>query len=335
MLKKIICILASLLIIIAFTTSASADKSKWPKSMLFAGGRVGSGIHAHAVQLANIMNKLGVATSVITGSSGTNALAIDRNQAQIGYITNYDAYTSMIGVGVKFKDHPTSHLRSIFQDAFLGVYIAVRADNKDIHSIDDLKDKHLAMPPAKWGATSYVIPLLKKHGITKASISQYGGVWSEAGLSEQGRGIADGTFDAMFMTAPPWTLNSALFEFEETKGFRFVPLSQEDIQTLLSIAPFLSEGYLPPGIVKSQKEPYHTAFGGVNWYVNDSIPADLINEFLKAVWAQRADIVKNGPMWGYSLTKDEYFFKGVLLPCVPPHPGAIMFRDEMDLEFSK
>ena len=196
------------------------------------------------------------------------------------------------------------------------LYIFTLADS-GINSIMDLEGK--AIGTGALGSTSGdAVPLLLDAlGIT---------VKSTANLSSSGicDALKDGTIDVGFgVTGVP---ASWMLDLETSKDIKIIPLSEDEINTVLTAQPYWSSGVIPGGVYKNHDEDIPCITFGNFFMANKDLDEDLVYNLVKATFENKAEIEKvDKNAAGIDVANFGFL-------TMPLHPGAQRYYEEIGVE---
>lgn len=196
------------------------------------------------------------------------------------------------------------------------LYIFTLADS-GINSIMDLEGKAIAT--GALGSTSGdAVPLiLDALGIN---------VKSTANLASSGicDALKDGTIDAGFgVTGVP---ASWMLDLETSKDIKIIPLSEDEINTVLTEQPYWSSGVIPGGVYKNHDEDIPCITFGNFFMANKDLDEDLVYNLVKATFENKAEIEKvDKNAAGIDVANFGFL-------TMPLHPGAQRYYEEIGVE---
>ena len=196
------------------------------------------------------------------------------------------------------------------------LYIFTLADS-GINSIMDLEGK--AIGTGALGSTSGdAVPLLLDAlGIT---------VKSTANLSSSGicDALKDGTIDVGFgVTGVP---ASWMLDLETSKDIKIIPLTQDEINTVLTAQPYWSSGVIPGGVYKNHDEDIPCITFGNFFMANKDLDEELVYNLVKATFENKAEIEKvDKNAAGIDVANFGFL-------TMPLHPGAQRYYEEIGVK---
>ena len=196
------------------------------------------------------------------------------------------------------------------------LYIFTLADS-GINSIKDLEGK--AIGTGALGSTSGdAVPLLlDAFGIK---------VKSTANLSSNGicDALKDGTIDVGFgVTGVP---ASWMLDLETSKDIKIIPLSEDEINTVLTAQPYWSSGVIPGGVYKNHDEDIPCITFGNFFIANKDLDEDLVYNLVKATFENKAEIEK------VDKNAEGIDVENLGFLTMPLHPGAQRYYEDIGVE---
>ena len=196
------------------------------------------------------------------------------------------------------------------------LYIFTLADS-GINSIMDLEGKAIATGALGSTSGDAVPLLLDALGIT---------VKSTANLASSGicDALKDGTVDVGFgVTGVP---ASWMLDLETSKDIKIIPLSEDEINTVLTAQPYWSSGVIPGGVYKNHDEDIPCITFGNFFMANKDLDEDLVYNLVKATFENKAEIEKvDKNAAGIDVANFGFL-------TMPLHPGAQRYYEEIGVE---
>jgi len=286
------------------TRALAQARPNWPQLMVLATASPGGTYHAYGEGLARILQRaLGVAISTReTEGPNENLRLIESGEAQLGFVTAGAALHAWSGTG----GQPLRATRAIFAMYDTPLHFVVRRDTP-IRSLDELSGKRLGAGPTGGTAAEYMPRLLGALGI-QPTLEH--GSWADLGAQLREGGL-DGLAVAAGVPFP------AIAELEARNAIRYLPLSGAQIATVRLAVPELTASVIPAGSYPSLRRPYETV-GLYNIAVaRADLPADLVQEILRAVFDNHEALMEAHP--AAAATVPANFVHNTVLPW---HDGA-------------
>ena len=196
------------------------------------------------------------------------------------------------------------------------LYIFTLADS-GINSIMDLEGKAIATGALGSTSGDAVPLLLDALGIT---------VKSTANLASSGicDALKDGTVDVGFgVTGVP---ASWMLDLETSKDIKIIPLTEDEISTILAAQPYWSSGVIPGGVYKNHDEDIPCITFGNFSMANKDMDEELVYNLVKATFENKAEIEKvDKNAAGIDVANFGFL-------TMPLHPGAQRYYEEIGVE---
>lgn len=196
------------------------------------------------------------------------------------------------------------------------LYIFTLADS-GINSIMDLEGKAIATGALGSTSGDAVPLLLDALGIT---------VKSTANLASSGicDALKDGTVDVGFgVTGVP---ASWMLDLETSKDIKIIPLTEDEISTILAAQPYWSSGAIPGGVYKNHDEDIPCITFGNFFMANKDMDEELVYNLVKATFENKAEIEKvDKNAAGIDVANFGFL-------TMPLHPGAQRYYEEIGVE---
>jgi TRAP transporter TAXI family solute receptor len=254
------------------------------------------------------------ANATPTAATIENLSSIKAKTMEIGICTADVPYKVYRGIGGMEKDE---NLRALVMSDSTFVGIIVKAESP-YQSFTDLKGKKVGTGVA--GSATYFIveEVLKAHGWTYDDVQPYQG-----GNAQQATALKDGNIEAFVMTIPKGGPSPAVIELATTCNIRFIPLSQEVLETINEANPYYLVSEIPVGYTESVKEPVPALEIGTVIAIRGDLPEDLVYQITKAMFEHKDELDAIQPQWKRT-TKET---AAVNVP-MPLHPGAEKYYRE-------
>ena len=231
--KKILAF-AIVMILAVSCASALADLS-------FVTGGTGGVYFAYGNELALYVSNNSDVTVVAEQGNGSkkNILAIDLDEAQLGFSQNDVAYYAYAGIrDTDFEEEPITGLRALAALYTEGVQLVTC--NPEIKSVADLKGKVVSIGSAGSGVYFNAMDFLAAYGLTIDDIDP-----RYESFADSKDSLIDGKIDAAFIVAGAPA--SAVAELAAGKTTYLVPLDAEHIAALKEICDVYDEFTIPAG----------------------------------------------------------------------------------------
>lgn len=189
---------------------------------------------------------------------------------------------------------------------------AVVPADSDVQTFRDLVGRSIALGPVGSGAEATATNALAAIGLKDDDFERV----QRAAPSQGFASLAAGQVDAfVWGTAHPAGL---YLENQSTQDLRFIPFTEEDLQTIAEELPGQHVGAVRAGTYRDQDEAVAWIGGSTHFWVSSEIPEDLVYEMVRALWENRERLAAAHASQAY-LTEDLVRQQATL---VPYHPGA-------------
>jgi len=295
---------------------AKETRIKWGATSVRSSG------YAHGVLFAKAVNKTYpgqiTITVVETGGWVENLSRMRLGLLQLAQVNPISAYTAYHGL-YDFKDQKNPNIRMLAATA-VTTFTFIAGKDSGITTIEGLHGRKMAMNPLttserlgrlfleangikpdyKWGGTASNLEAMKARTVD---------TWSR-----------------------PAFRDGAIAELALSRALNFLPITEEHLKKYNEKYPAHGKGIISPaGQYRGHDKDYLTLAFVEGEMADKSVPEDLIYKILKAVYANRMEMVKVDASF-----RDgglEHFPKLTMEYCdVPLHPGAIKFYRELGVK---
>ncbi len=263
-----------------------------------------------------------------TKGSKDNIRKLDKGEIQLGMSNSAISYHAAGGLAGWDKKYDIRAVVTLAPN--IGLFITKK--DSGIETIGDLKGKRVSVGPAGAGFEMFLGPILSQHGV------KYSGSANEADFTPQNeiytaavQSLADGNTDAAFMGGAIPT--PAVVQACNTSDIRFIGYDPAVRATLIKEFPFFSPATIP-ATNKDGKATYNGMtedfeamnVGSMQLITHADVDEDTVYTLTKAIWENRAEIVKQHPAARAINEKNAARFTGTEF-----HPGAIRFYKEIGI----
>lgn len=313
--KKIITFLFVTIFIMAIATSVSFASRK----IVVSGGGIGSTTNLVISAVANIaQNYCDLLPTVIINPTSAQQDFLERREVDIATVTGYLSYDAYNGLG-RYEGKPFKELRSLVDRPNAQLQVVVLG-NSSIREISDLIGKNIIFGKTGSASATYGEAMFEALGIFDDLKPLYL-PWGDTQAK-----LLTGQGDAVLIagTYP----HSALTELSLTHrdGIRYVPFSEEEVDTIIEYCPYLVPVTMPP-FYKGMEEDTLTLE-----YVNIVCCVDLSEEeaycLTKSFWENLDQVALNWEALGRLTLEGVSQIKRV----APWHIGTYKYYKEMGLE---
>jgi len=296
-----------------FVAGAPALQAQAAPELEFHSGSAGGSFLPYAQAVSQVITESGVATveAVESGGSNANLASIEESDSVLATVFLGSANAAVNGVGA-FEGKPTSNTRALFPMYMTSFQIAARAD-AEIGTFMDLDGKRVGAGPAGGPAENYLTALSEAVGISPVIVSG-----SSAEHVDQ---MVSGEIEALWQGASvpvPALVASA----EQTDAVIF-GLTDDEIEAMLDLFPFMAPTEVAPGTYPDQSEPIHSVAAWNFVMTSSEMSDDLAYEITKAVLS-RDDLAEVSPLTALSQAEN-----AVSNRIIEFHPGAVRYYEEV------
>lgn len=260
------------------------------------------------------------ANAQATGASVENIELVSNGETEIAFVQNditYYAYTGTEAFDGQDKMENIRGMAMIYPE--MVQIIATKASG--IKSVEDLKDKKVAIGAPGSGVEANVRQVLAAHGMDYEDL----GKADFLSFNEAADQLKNKQIDAAFLTAGVPT--SAVTEVSQTSDLVVVPISEEKITELVEKYPFYTEAVIPKETYKGQENDINTTAVMAMLVVPEDLDDDLAYNLTKYLFEQKKVIADT-----HSRGNDielETALKGMPIEV---HPGSQRYYDEKGIE---
>ncbi|MDQ0185336.1 TAXI family TRAP transporter solute-binding subunit [Cytobacillus kochii] len=253
-------------------------------------------------------------TAEASGGSQENARLIDSEQAEIGFLGADSSYGAYNGVeAFKGNEIKLAGLAQIFSMPF---HIVVMKDS-DIHTIEDLKGKSVAVGAPGSGTSGKAKIILEEFGLTfgKNIKEQY------LNFKEGADALIDGNVDAVIISVGMPSGN--IQELATSHNIDLIPLADKEIKQLIGNHPYFKEAVIPAGTYKGVEKDVTVVSVPTDIVVAPDLDEDLIYEITKMLYETNYE-----KFIGSHSSMKESTLEVAPHMSIPLHPGAEKFYKE-------
>lgn len=265
--------------------------------------------------------KMNIPSSALPGGSIENLAILNRGEAEISYLSTYEAISALTGTG-PFAGKDFKNFRFLVNlSPPMPVIGAVRADSK-IQSVADLLGKKVALGTK--GSMAETYPLMIMEGgfdLTEQKIIGSGGMVSRLSYDAQRDQLSDKSVDAVWHQAAGTVVSAYLKPVEEMGGVRLLGLTDADMAKIKAKYPFFEFTTVRGGLYKAHPTPVNVGATVPCVIIRADLPDDVVYKITDAllsddtVKATRERII-NWPTFG---SKDEVLIGA---SAIPMHPAT-------------
>ncbi len=270
-----------------------------------------------------VNQSMDISASCGPGGAVANVNAVANGENEMGWSFISTVASAINGTGAFEGQDPASnlyHVMSIFpsQQHF------VVAANSDIQSMADLNGRIVNYTPTTETSYTANVAVLNAYGITPDTIQGSGGTVTMTRFNEASELMKNGELDlwTACIASPAATVSELAF----TPGIRFLNIDEDKIPTILESLPGFMQMTIPAGTYDGVDNDVLT-IGTVGCIItNDSIPDDVIYDFLKVQYEHWEDLKAINPNAFGDLSVENWLDGADYIPL---HPGAERFYKEI------
>jgi len=284
-----------------------------------AGSAPNQSIYAVGVAHKQIVENAlpGVRLEILATQGGNeNIELIMAEQAQMANANSISAYSAYNGNFV-FEGMQDQDVLGFFPGYTWEIGPVVLADS-EFETFRDLIGHSIALGPVGSGAEATVTSAMEAMGLSDDDFERV----QRSSPAQAFNSLAAGQVDAVIWgTAHPAGI---YLENQATQDLRFLTFTEEDLSMVTEALPFYTVGSLRAGSYEGQDEAVSWIGGSTHFWVNASVPDNLVKQMVAAIWENRAQLE--------SAHSSQQFVDEELVrqqaDLVPFHPGAQAYFEE-------
>ena len=321
--KKLIALVLTLCLVLAFGAVACADAAVAPKDggsklTFTTGGEAGTyyafgGVLSQKVSEVTSTN----VTAITSGGSAANIDALDMGDAQLGFSQSDVLSYAFAGVR-SFEELGAIDSFSIVAPLYME-QVQIVTLNPDIKTVADLAGKAVSIGAAGSGVYFNAIDVLGAYGLTEDDIKP-----TYQSFADSVESLQDGQIDAAFVVAGAPT--TAVTTLATTNSVYLVSLDEEHIDALIEASPFYAKAVIPAETYGLPEDATTVAVSAVVIASNDVADVDVYN-FLCGVFENLDDLAKIHDKANELSLEFASSFVGV-----PYHSGAVQYFADKGIE---
>lgn len=251
-----------------------------------------------------------------TKGTQQNIRALDKGKMQLGMANSAITYFAVRGAEGWDKEYQVQQVMTLAPN----VAQFVTREGSGIDSIAAFKGKRIVVGPAGAGFEYFLKPILKEHGVSYDDFTVLNNNYSGAADMLK-NGDADVAFIGGAVPMP------AIKAASSTHKLAFVPFAPDAVQRLKANYPFFRPMKIAADKYSFLSEDFQAiSCGEMQLITASSVPAETIETFTKALWEQRAEVVKGHPAGKFIRAGNVSRDVGT-----PLHPGAKAFYESAGL----
>lgn len=301
--------------------AAGAQQPNWPRSMTLGTAAPGGAFVVYGQALATLISDVvHVPTSTQqTQGPNQNLVLVQSGRAQLGMTTMGPAWEAWNGELEIARGRRHSDVRAMFpmyQTPFHIISIQ-RQGAANITSVEQLAGKTIGVGPQAGTPGTYFPRWLRDLGINVTV--RYGSA------ADQGAQLADGRLDAFAFASgvpiPTFT------EIETSNRVNFFTFTDAQMTQIARTNPYATRFTIPAGTYRTMTQAQETLAMWNFAFCHAELPADLVYEIVKAVFANRQRLVL--AIAAANETLPQNYVHNTFLPF---HPGAVRWCRENNIQ---
>lgn len=323
-LKKVACIVVTLLLGLAFPVSSHSQGSQsWPKTISIAGGSPGGGMHAVATGMASVMTKyLKTKTVAESGLFGKNLALLSKGDVEFGMAQADLTYDAARGIG-NYKQFGKNKVRLMFSGSTPPAAFVARADS-NLKTIADLKGKRVMLTmPSNMTFTNCGEMLLKAAGMTTKDVRDM----TFSGPKVAQDALAENKIDAFIVLFPSIGKTAWAEELNIASPLRFITGDPKTFPAVIANIPYAQESVLYAQYYGKMVDNKDLSTIGIphNFLCRTDLADDLVYETMKAFFGHLEEL------YAFHHEAKPYLAAPLKTAVLPYHPGAVKYYKEKGL----
>ncbi|MGH1366848.1 MAG: TAXI family TRAP transporter solute-binding subunit [Calditrichia bacterium] len=318
--QKSIAILMAITFLLILASCSGSEGEPTAKRQFLSVGTAPQGGTFNVVggAIAQVVNDVKSASNWQVSSEATkgtqeNIRRLENSELDFALGNAAITYFATRGEGAWEKKYSTRSVMTLAPN--IAMFVTTRSSG--ITSLADLKGKRVVVGPAGAGFEYFIQPLLAAHGVTYDDFTQLNN--TQTGAVDM---LADGSADAAFLGGGVPT--PSIMQASATQDILLIPLDEKARQQLVKEYPFFGLASIKANTYRGQEETYEGLnVGAMQLISSASVSEELVYEFTKALYQNRAEVVKAHPA-GKAINQKNI----VRNTGIPFHPGAIKFYKE-------
>lgn len=249
-----------------------------------------------------------------------NARLLSVGEVELANGNTLAAYSLRYGEFAAEGEEPQEQLVALFPSYTWEIGTMVPADS-DVETFRDLIGKRLGLGPIGSGAEATASQTLAAMGLSDDDFANV----QRSAVDQMFGSLSAGMVDAIIWgTAHP---TGRITEQDTTRGLKFIPFAEEDMEKVVAAYPYFHAGYLREGFYEGQEgRPLWTG-GGTHFWTTTDLPDDLAYAMVKAVWENREELIDRHVSQEFL---DESLVK-MQAELMEFHPGARRYFEEIGI----
>jgi TRAP transporter TAXI family solute receptor len=249
-----------------------------------------------------------------------NARLLSVGEVELANGNSLAAYSLRYGKFAADGEDPQEQLVALFPSYTWEIGTMVPADS-DIQTFRDLVGKRIAMGPIGSGAEATASQTLTAMGLADDDFENV----QRSAVDQMFGALSSGMADAVIWgTAHP---TGRISEQAATRGLRFVPFAEADMEMVTQAYPYFHAGFLRDDLYEGQEGNALWTGGATHFWATTSLPDDLAYAMVKAVWENKEELVIRHVSQEF-LNEELVRMQAVLMDF---HPGAQRYFVEIGI----
>tara|TARA_B100000676_G_scaffold312908_1_gene389749 strand:+ start:262 stop:1266 length:1005 start_codon:yes stop_codon:yes gene_type:complete len=255
-------------------------------------------------------------SSEATKGTQENIRRLARNELDFALANAAISYFAVRGEG---KWEAKQEIRTVMTLA-PNIALFITPSGSGVNTMADLRGKRVVVGPAGAGFDHFLRPILQAHGITYDDFTPLHN--TQAGAVDM---LADGSAAAAFLGGAVPT--ASITQASASQDIHFIPFDAAARDALFERYPFFAPAKIPADTYRDQREEYAGMnVGNMHLITRASLDEDTVYAFTKALYENRAEVVKKHPAGRAINPKNIVRDTGT-----PFHPGAIRYFKEIGI----
>ena len=255
-------------------------------------------------------------SSEATKGTQENIRRLARNELDFALANAAISYFAVRGEG---KWEAKQEIRTVMTLA-PNIALFITPSGSAVNTMADLRGKRVVVGPAGAGFDHFLRPILQAHGITYDDFTPLHN--TQAGAVDM---LADGSAAAAFLGGAVPT--ASITQASASQDIHFIPFDAAARDALFERYPFFAPAKIPADTYRDQREEYAGMnVGNMHLITRASLDEDTVYAFTKALYENRAEVVKKHPAGRAINPKNIVRDTGT-----PFHPGAIRYFKEIGI----
>jgi len=249
-----------------------------------------------------------------------NARLLSVGEVELANGNTLGAYSLRHGQFAAEGEDPQEQIVALFPSYTWEIGTMVPADS-DVTTFRDLVGQRIAMGPIGSGAEATASQTLTAMGLTDDDFANV----QRSAVDQMFGSLSAGMADAVIWgTAHP---TGRISEQVATRGLRFIPFDEADMDLVREAFPYFHAGFLRDGLYGGQEgNPLWTG-GATHFWATTALPDDLAYAMVRAVWENRDELVSRHVSQEF-LDEDLVRMQAELMDF---HPGAERYFVEIGI----